>query len=72
MHICLLPYVQFVAPDDGRKERLKHAECFTRINNLRKRCILLVVLQEEITYFKFDIVFGTVMAVVVVMIPTII
>ena len=32
------------APDDGRKDRPKHAQRFTRINNLRDRCILLVVL----------------------------
>jgi len=29
-HIPLL-YTQFWAPDDGRKERPKHVECFTRI-----------------------------------------
>ena len=42
--VCLLPYVQFWAPDDGRRDRPKHVERFTRINNLRNRCILLVVL----------------------------
>ena len=42
--ICLLPYVQFLAPDDGRKDRPKHVDRFTRINNLRNRYILLVVL----------------------------
>ena len=47
--ICLLLYVQSWAPDDGRKDRPKHVECFTRINNLRNRCILLVLLQEYIT-----------------------
>ena len=31
--ICLLPYVQFWAPDDGRKDRPKQLERFIRINN---------------------------------------
>jgi hypothetical protein len=31
-------------PDDGRKDRPKHVECFARINNLRNWCILLVIL----------------------------
>jgi len=30
-----LPYAQFWAPDDGRKDRSKHVEHFIRINNLR-------------------------------------
>jgi len=42
--ICLLLYVQSRAPDDGWKDCLKHVECFTGINNLRNRCILLVLL----------------------------
>ena len=33
-HIPLL-YARFWAPDDGRKDRPKHVERFTRINNLR-------------------------------------
>ena len=37
-------YMQFLAPGDGRKDRPKHVQRFTRINNLRNRCILLVVL----------------------------
>jgi hypothetical protein len=37
--ICVLLYVQFCTPDDGRKDRPKHVECFARINNLRNRCI---------------------------------
>jgi len=28
-------YVQFCAPGDGRKDRLKHVECLTEINKLR-------------------------------------
>ena len=36
--------VQFCAPDDGRRNRLKHVEQFMEINGSRKRCILLVVL----------------------------
>jgi hypothetical protein len=39
-----LTYVQFCAPDDGRKNRLKHVEQFIEINISRTRCILLVVL----------------------------
>jgi hypothetical protein len=45
-YICLLLNVQSWAPDDGRKDRPKHVECFTRTNNLRNRCILLVLLYE--------------------------
>ena len=40
LHICLLTYVGFWSPDDGRKDRPKHVERFTRINNLRNRCML--------------------------------
>ena len=29
---CLTLYVQFCAPDDGRKNRLKHIERLTKIN----------------------------------------
>jgi len=36
--------LQFCAPDDGRKTRLKHVQCLTEINKIEKRCILLVVL----------------------------
>jgi len=41
---CLTLYVQFCAPDDGRKTRLKHVERLTEINKFEKRCILLLVL----------------------------
>jgi len=34
------------APNDGRRNRLKHVEQFIEINISRKRCILLVVLQR--------------------------
>jgi len=37
-------FVQFCAPDDGRRNGLKHVEQFIEINRSRKRCILLVVL----------------------------
>jgi len=37
-------YVEFCAPDDGRRNRLKHVEQFIEINRSRKSCILLVVL----------------------------
>ena len=36
--------LQFCAPDDGRRNRLKHAARFIEINRSRKRCILLVVI----------------------------
>jgi hypothetical protein len=39
-----LMYVKFCAPDDGRRNCLKHVEQFIEINRSRKRCILLVVL----------------------------
>jgi len=39
----LMLYVQFCAPDDGRRNRLKHVEQFIEVNRSRKRCILLVV-----------------------------
>jgi hypothetical protein len=42
-HISLL-YKQFWAPDDGRKDRPKHVELFTRIKIWDNSCILLVVL----------------------------
>ena len=32
----LKPYVQFCAPDNGRKNRLKHVERLTEMNKLRK------------------------------------
>ena len=41
-------YVQFWAPDGGRKTRLKHVERLTKINKLKSR-ILLVVLREYIS-----------------------
>jgi len=37
-------YVQFCAPDDGRKIRKKHVERLTEINKFEKHSILLVVL----------------------------
>ena len=30
--ICLLLYVQSCTPDDGRKDRPKHVECHSEIN----------------------------------------
>jgi len=41
-------YVQFRAPDDGKKTRLKHVERPTEINKFEKRCSLLVVLRKYI------------------------
>jgi len=43
---CLTKYVQFCAPDDGRKNRLKRVEHLIEINIFEKCCILLVVLCE--------------------------
>ena len=40
----LTPYVQFFAPDDGRRNRLKYVEQFIEINISSKRCIFLVVI----------------------------
>jgi hypothetical protein len=39
-----LVFVQFCAPDGGRRNRLKHVEQFIGINRSRKGCVLLVVL----------------------------
>ena len=33
--ICLLQYVQFLTPDDGRKDRPKHLERYSNKINLR-------------------------------------
>jgi hypothetical protein len=33
--ICLLQYVQSLTPDDGRKDRPKHVECYSNKINLR-------------------------------------
>jgi len=40
--------VQFCAPDDGRKTRLKHVQRLTEIIKYEKRFSLLVVFQEYI------------------------
>jgi len=37
--LCLLLYVQSETPDDGRKDRPKHVECYYKINNLVHWCI---------------------------------
>ena len=37
-------YVQFCAPDDVRKTRLKHVQRLTEINKFEKSCIFLAVL----------------------------
>jgi len=58
----LMMYVQFCAPDDGRRNRLRHVEQFIQINRSRKRCILLVVFRDILVvmfmmyfYTKLDI-----------------
>jgi len=40
--ICLLQYVQSLTPDDGRKGRPKHVECYSNETNLRHWCVWLV------------------------------
>ena len=45
-------YVQFCAPDDGRKNRLKHVERLTEINKFEKRCVLMVVLCDYINHAR--------------------
>jgi hypothetical protein len=43
-------YVQSRTPDDGRKDRPKHVECYSKNKiNLRDRCIYLVLLLKYIT-----------------------
>jgi len=37
-------YGKFCAPDDGRKNRLKHVQRLTEVNKFEKRYIFLVVL----------------------------
>jgi hypothetical protein len=37
--ICLLLYVQSGTPDDGRRDRPKHVECYAKINNLSNWCM---------------------------------
>jgi len=39
-------YVQFCAPDDGRRNRLKHVEQFIEINRSRKRCIFWLYFRD--------------------------
>ena len=46
--VYLMLYVQSQTPDDGRKDRPKHAECYYKIN-LKYWCISLVLLQKYIT-----------------------
>jgi len=41
--------VQFLAPDDGWKNRLKHVQRLTEINKILKCCILLVVICKYIS-----------------------
>jgi len=40
--------VQFWAPDDGRKNRLKHVERLTEINKLRKVASFLLYSENEL------------------------
>jgi hypothetical protein len=36
LYICLLLYVQSWTPDDGRKDRPKHVECYAKENKVEK------------------------------------
>ena len=47
--ICLLLYVQSCTPDDGRKDRPKHVECYPKINQFKK-LVHLVGFTIEIYY----------------------
>ena len=47
--IYLLLYVQSWTPDDGRKDRPKHVECYSKINKFEKR-VHLVGFTIEIYY----------------------
>jgi len=42
--ICLLQHVQSLTPDDGRKDRPKHVDCYSNKINSRHWCIWLVLL----------------------------
>ena len=44
--VCLLLYVQSWTPDDGRKERPKHVQCYSSKINLIHRCIWLFLLYK--------------------------
>ena len=43
-----MQYIQFWALDDGRRNRLKHVEHFTKNKQIVWRCILLVILENNI------------------------
>ena len=47
---CLLLYVRFWAPDDGWKDRPKHVECITSINNMRNRYIFWFYYRNILRY----------------------
>jgi len=49
-------YVQFWAPDDGRKTHLKHVERRTEINKFEKSRISLVVLWEYVELYLHDLI----------------
>ena len=52
---CPMLYIQFWAPDDGRRNRLKHVENFTEINKLCN--VASGWLQLKIVTFQFVTVF---------------
>jgi hypothetical protein len=50
-------YVQFSAPDDGRRYRLKHVEHLAEINKIEKCCNLLVVILERTEFLRAILMF---------------
>jgi hypothetical protein len=49
LHIQQQVYVKQILLPAASGDELKHVECFTRINNLRNKCVLLILPQEYIT-----------------------
>jgi len=45
--IYLLLYVQSCTPDDGRKDRPKHVECYSKINKFEKLAHLVRFTMEK-------------------------
>jgi len=52
---CLLLYVQSLTPDDGRKHRPKHVECYSNKINLKHSCIWLVLLWKQCNKLRITV-----------------
>ena len=50
---CVLQYVQSLTPDEGRKDRPKHIECYSNKINLRHCYIWLVLLYRFFFFFHW-------------------